>query len=373
MPARRSTERFNASPLQTFHATADSPTNVLRGKPAETSSTYNKGGLFAPSHLTDCSDASHVFTDYDPDQRLAIHGFNSPLSVIRIWRAEDRVAQQMSIKSSLADLVSLQATDYETTLATYSTVAFNDEGYVDVPVKAPPGTKSLFLRFGNRTEYYPNGSWDHVAGIRIQEIQAFASTAPVIETKAPTSWTRGRFADSTSLRFNGVDTQVQIRLPQRLEAMTLAAWLTVEFLDDRRTSCGVLTSAAWGQHGSSTESVRLHLGRGGEVFFDAGGCKFVTPSVLPWQTWDRNRWRHLAVVIDPSQAKAFCYLDGRQVLSEKLSGHFAATVGVASLGGLQHTDGQTDGGFRGRMSELTILSRAMADGEIAELYELGRP
>ena len=68
-----------------------------------------------------------------------------------------------------------------------------------------------------------------------------------------------------------------------------------------------------------------------------------------------------------------CYLDGKPVHVQPLSDRFAATIGVASVGGWRSANGQTNCGFYGRMDELLILSRAMTDADIANLYEMEKP
>jgi hypothetical protein len=360
-------------PPQYFYALHSVGGNVLGDKPVEVSSWYNDGQNYLSAHLTDRSEASHAFSDGDSDQRLVIHGFNSPLAVVRVWRAEDRVPQQVTIRSSHADRSSLNAADYETTLADRSSLSFNDAGYADVAVKAPAGTQSLFLDFGDRTEYYPAGGWKMPAGVRTVEVQAFAAPPAAVSPSAPPWWTSGRESGRTALQFDGINTRVTINVPRRLTQMTLAAWMTVDFIDDRSPSSGLLTSADPNKSGAPAEGIRWHIGRTGEILFRAGDCDLATPSVLPWQTWNRGRWRHLAVVTDPAHQRTACYLDGRPVHVQTLSDRFAATISTAGIGGWRSANGQMNCGFYGRMDQLVVLARAMTDAEIAALYEIEKP
>ena len=316
------------------------------------------------------AETPHVFADGDVQQRLVIHGFNSAVGLIRIWRGEDRIAQQVTIKSSLFDLSSLNAADYGTTLASLSSLSFNDAGYVDIAVKAPAGTQSLFFDFGNRTEYYPTAGWPQPAGVRTMEIQAFATVPTFPAASAPPVWTRGRVPGTTALSFDNAG--VKINLPRRLTQMTLAAWLTVTFIDDKYTTGGLLTSEGSGEPGGSPEKLHWQIARTGEIHFGTATDNFTTPSVLPWQTWDRNRWRHLAVVADPAHQRLACYLDGKQVHAERLPQSFAGVFGIAGIGSWQSASGRIEHGFRGRMDELLILSRAMTDQEIVEMYQAER-
>ncbi len=349
--------------------------NLLSGRPVETSSTYLDDPGWAKLHLTDGTDASHVFADNDADQRLVVHGFNSSVKLIRIWKAFDRIAQGVTIRGSRSDLTSLKAADYEIPLAAMPSLLFNSDGYADIRVDAPRGTQSLFFDFGDRTEYYPTGDWDHPAGVRTEEIQAFAALpdVPLFFRQSDALWSAGRMPGATALQFNGVDSCVRVRLPQRFTQMTVAAWVTIDFINDQYKACGLLMSDGLSKQGIVSEKCRWQINRTGEICFGTAAQSVESSTVLPWQHWGRNRWRHLAVTADPIQREIALYLDGKQVHTAKLSEDFVAAFGDAMIGNWISDAGKIERGFCGRMDDLAIFTRAMTAQEIKEMYEAGKP
>ena len=349
--------------------------NVLAGKSAVTSSVYKmRGADYSAEHITDQSSMEHVFSDYDADQRMVIHGFKSPLVLVRIFRGKDRVAQIVTVKSSLTDSTSLRPDDYETTLVAKSPISFRQSGYVDLVVNAPTGTQSLFLAFGDQTEYYPNGGWTFPAGVLTSEVQAFA-TAPkkgVSLPPPPHAWSRGRFPGTTSLSFGEESVVAQIRIPERLTQMTVATWLTVEVINEQLGFGTLAESVMPNASGKLADMLRWQINRTGEIEFVAGDYTFRTPSVLPWQAWRSNRWRHVAIVADPQNEKIRAYLDGRRIAESAIPQNFTVSFGEVTLGGRQLEYNQLERNYRGRMDELSIFSRAMSDREIGELYESGK-
>ncbi len=358
-----------------FAAMRNTRDNLLSGRPVEVSSTYLDSSGWEKTHLTDGTNASHVFADSDASQRLVIHGFNSPVKLIRIWRAFDRIAQDVTIRASRSDLTSLTAADYEISLSAKSSIVFNSDCYTDIHVEAPAGTQSLFFDFGDRSEYYPAGGWDHPAGVRTDEIQAFASLPPVLQFsyESESLWSIGRMPGTTALQFNGVDSCVRVHLPQQFTQMTLAAWVTIDFINDQYKSCGLLMSDRWAKEGTASEKCHWQILRTGEIMFGTQENSVESSSALPWQHWGRNRWRHLAATADPVQGQIALYLDGKQIHAEKLSKKFTAVFGDAMIGNWVSDSGKIERGFCGRMDDLMILSRAMTAQEIKEMYEAGKP
>jgi hypothetical protein len=147
--------------------------NLLSGKDVVASSQY--GGYLA-SAATDGTAAQHVFADGDSAMRLVIHGLNSAVQQIRMWRNTtdtNRVPAQVTIRSSTSDNAALTDT-FETSLIqamALGPAAFTD-GCLTINVNAPAGTRSLYVDFGGADA---SGS-PH--GDRIVEIQAFAAREP---------------------------------------------------------------------------------------------------------------------------------------------------------------------------------------------------
>lgn len=182
-------EKLTGLPVQEAPIISDS--NLLSGKPVVVSSDVDgTTTTYDATYATDGTIKDQVFKGTadggsDNDWRMAIHGFNSEINKIRIWRDwtdANRLPSRVVIKSSVNDKASLVANDYETlltsTVVTLSPDAFA-EGYVTINVNAPAGTKSLFLDFGNVDS---NGN---AYGVRVAEVQAFAVPEPASITMAP--------------------------------------------------------------------------------------------------------------------------------------------------------------------------------------------
>jgi hypothetical protein len=122
-------------------------------------------------------------------QLFAITGFTSSIGEIWLYTLISdtaRVPASVTIKSSTTSQISLNATDYETTLVTLAPLglaAFTnppvvvnpigdparaDVFYAAISVNAPAGTQSLFFDFNNDGTVGGNGT-------RLQELQAFAA------------------------------------------------------------------------------------------------------------------------------------------------------------------------------------------------------
>lgn len=158
------------------------PGNLLEG---EASWARNIYGYYPPDPNIEGSGALAVDGTTDPllldwrASRLVVHGFESDVERVRLWSLNDGsywVPDAVTIKSSLSNISSLEAGDYETLLLPVTEILAEDwtfdpnvgpnYAYVDFLVSAPAGTQSLFFDFGV-------GSGLNVE-TRIVEVQAFA-------------------------------------------------------------------------------------------------------------------------------------------------------------------------------------------------------
>jgi hypothetical protein len=202
-----------------------------------------------------------------------------------------------------------------------------------------------------------------------------ASQKPPHGTIQGPVWGTGRMPGKQSLRFDGNQDHVAINLPQRLTQMTLAASIAIELINDDQNSgsAGLLMSDGWGNPATDPEQCHWQILRPGEMCFSTVAMgRTLTPVVLPWHDWGRQRWRHLAVVVDPAQGNMTFYLDGEAVLKETVRSGIAATFGSARIGNWLPVKGHMPRAFCGRMDELLIMGRAMTADEIREMFEAGR-
>jgi hypothetical protein len=177
--------------------------NLLSGKSVAVSSSYggdaSSGTFGCPSNLDNGlgggPTADFIFQSSgpaDPQQRVVIHGFDSAVSLVRIWSGSDLPPARVCIKSSTTD-ISPSAADFanaqhvgesfETLLHDMADISYPsawthsgsgvdnmDLYYTDIAVNASAGTKSLYFDFGADNPHYPG--W---GACRVSEIQAFAS------------------------------------------------------------------------------------------------------------------------------------------------------------------------------------------------------
>lgn len=84
---------------------------------------------------------------------------------------------------------------------------------------------------------------------------------------------------------------------------------------------------------------------------------------------DRGRWVHLAVTYDSDAGAVRFFLNGRFDKETRLSIAHPARLGPARIGNWD----QQDRKLSGRVDELVLIGRTLADSEIAGLFEAGKP
>jgi hypothetical protein len=183
------------------------------------------------------------------------------------------------------------------------------------------------------------------------------------------AWTTGRMPGKQALRFDGDQARVRISIPGELTHLTLAAWLAIESINDQNLGCCLLV-ADWSN--TFAEKAAWQIYRQGELRFGTPVCDSETPPLLPWRTWGSNRWRHLVVTTNPSQQQVAYYIDGKKVFSGGISDKFVARFGAAQIGNWWSNNNRNERGFCGRMDDLMIFARTLADQEIVEMYEAGK-
>ena len=124
-------------------------------------------------------------------------------------------------------------------------------------------------------------------------------------------WTTGRMPGKEALYFDGQGAHVKVNIPKRLTQVTVSAWLTIETIDDQAV-LGCLLMSDLGL-GHSPESCHWEIKHSGEVFFSSMAFfNHTTGTPVSWQTWGSNRWRHVALSVDPGKRQVICYVDGRK-------------------------------------------------------------
>jgi hypothetical protein len=184
-------------------------------------------------------------------------------------------------------------------------------------------------------------------------------------------WTAGHLSGKQALDFDGNESRVKIRLPGTLKQMTIATWVAIASINESYWGCCLIGNdwandkclGAW----QITPDGRFAVG--GTIH----SCLSITSVLLPWQERGIRRWRHLAVVIDPPNEHAACYVDGQKVYEAKAPTDAASRFESANIGNWWGLNQKYERGLCGRMDEFVILARAMTDQEIQEMYEAGKP
>lgn len=182
------------------------------------------------------------------------------------------------------------------------------------------------------------------------------------------TWGDGRFPGKQALQFSSPTGYVSVNLPQKLDDLTLAAWVFVESLDNLRN--GLLMSDQWGQQGL------IHW----QLWDDGCGsfCISGHPDFPTTPIFDRaqfGRWTHIAVAYDHAVQVARFYHDGHSLGGERLGEHTSISIGPARIGNWNagRTGANTVRNFHGRIDELAVFGRALSIEEIRAMYAAGKP
>ena len=185
------------------------------------------------------------------------------------------------------------------------------------------------------------------------------------------TWCGGRMHGKPALQFDGVGSRVEIQLPQRVDDLTLAAWVYIESLENAFGN--LLMSDGWNRPGGAYWYFRSddqHL------FFNLAGARG------PWRFspefgWNQfQKWTHLAVVYDHVAKNIVFYRDGRLIDTIAPQGATAVRIGAARIGNWDstgYTGPAKEGGFCGLIDELAIFGRPLSVSEIQAMFESKTP
>ncbi|WP_442511168.1 LamG-like jellyroll fold domain-containing protein [Novipirellula sp. SH528] len=186
------------------------------------------------------------------------------------------------------------------------------------------------------------------------------------------AWTQGRWPQKSALDFKRPSDRVRFHLPGEYESITLAAWVRVDGLD--RLLSSLLLTDGWDA---------------GEVHwqFDQSGQLGLSVSQATGVAWrytqpliDLTRlgqWIHVASVFDGANKTVRHYFNGQRVPCEaSLDYDGPIRIGDAELcnwGRPIDKNSHAIRNFNGRMDEFLMLSEALEETEIMEIYEAGNP
>ena len=190
------------------------------------------------------------------------------------------------------------------------------------------------------------------------------------------AWSSGRWPGKDALDFKRPGDRVRVNIPGAFDAMTLAAWVRVDALDNRLQ--GLLLTDRYeigNPHWQITSTGSLRLGirlpdRNGRLEASGYGSP---PVFLAKQI---GVWTFVSTVYDRSNKRVQHYIDGRRVSEHELVFDQALRIGPADIGnwGVPLDAGQQPiRNFNGRIDEMMVWKVALTPEQILEYYQAGRP
>ncbi len=187
-----------------------------------------------------------------------------------------------------------------------------------------------------------------------------------------------RFGGRTAVEFVEPGDHIALDIPGDFDQITLAAWVRFDTSPDTPTARwrGLLMSENWDALG------QLHWGRKGRGLYasypvDAGQSgRSSTPMTLAsFNGMLTPGWRFVVTVIDNRRGQAAHFIDGE--LIEAFGTPKSAPrlrLDRCAIGGrsMEQRSAERDAVLGGRVDELFVWSRALNQGEVAELYRVTR-
>ena len=175
------------------------------------------------------------------------------------------------------------------------------------------------------------------------------------------TWSNGRMPGKHALLFRNPTDHVRIDLPQKLNDLTLAAWVFFDTLETSRGNTGLLMSENEGLHWQVRNDdglVGLSAGRRG----NAEGWRVV----LDYQY---RQWMFLACTYDHTASQVRFFINGNGAGKSDWPADSSLIIGPAWIGNWK----QQIRNLRGRMDELAVFSRALAPDEVERMFQRGKP
>lgn len=216
---------------------------------------------------------------------------------------------------------------------------------------------------------------------------------------------RGRWEGKSSIGFRHSTDRVLLKLPGEHSELTFLAWVRIDALTHPVAPL-VLTEEPrrWNLYGSLSEteraeatrrwersllhSVRWEIDNQGRLHFNISFRNETRPGGLEWETHvtpepvihssDWGQWLCLAVTYDVGRKEARHYVNGRCVSAHPLRRPCPLLLDYLELGNLS-TLAEAEKKrldryrFYGAIDEVLLADRVFSEGEILEIWRIGRP
>ena len=205
----------------------------------------------------------------------------------------------------------------------------------------------------------------------------------------------GRFGElSQGLSFSRPGARVRTRIEGEFSAFTFACWVRIDSLDHRYNALFMADSYETGEPHwqirddgrlmfsvmvDDTQEVKHFNERDQKVVRDAGLHRVYYSEPI-WDLSKSGQWFHLVAVYDPVKRRVSQYVNGRRVASEQIVDKFyisSLKIGAAEIGnwGQPFRDSPWFAvrNLNGTIDEMSLFDAALAEKEINELYQQGKP
>jgi len=193
-------------------------------------------------------------------------------------------------------------------------------------------------------------------------------------------WSEGRWRGKDALEFKRPGDRVRLSIPGELQAVSIACWARIDSLDRKYNALLLTDGYDHGEiHWQIYEDGRLMFSiQTGEQSPGRQHNEIVYSD--PFFTTARSgQWFHLAVSYDNASGEVCQYVNGEPMGRTRATDHRPArcvAFGASEIGnwglptlGHQHPVRN----LNGRIDEFALWSAALSPGEIARLYEQGKP
>ena len=205
----------------------------------------------------------------------------------------------------------------------------------------------------------------------------------------------GRFGElSQGLSFSRPGARVRTRIEGEFSAFTFACWVRIDSLDHRYNALFMADSYETGEPHwqirddgrlmfsvmvDDTQEVKHFNERDQKVVRDAGLHRVYYSEPI-WDLSKSGQWFHLVAVYDPVKRRVSQYVNGRRVASEQIVDKFyisSLKIGAAEIGnwGQPFRDSPWFAvrNLNGTIDEMSLFDAPLAEKEINELYQQGKP
>ncbi len=178
------------------------------------------------------------------------------------------------------------------------------------------------------------------------------------------TWGQGRRSDSQALIFENIGDKVKVDISGHHLKTTLSMWVKIDRLNSSLTT--LLNTS-----GYSNKDHHWQIVDNGAMQTSANGVFRITSGEngIPL-----GKWTHLVTTYDADKQQVCCYVDGVLITKNKAKNSDPVNFCDSCIGHWEMPiSWPKERGFRGRIDEFFVLTRAMSPTEILALYEIGKP